>query len=191
VYARRHDIRALELGEKITGQQKNVALSSMLPNVALVGAYSFSSPNVFNGFKNRVNGGFSVGVGVNIPIVHWGGNYNKYRAARSQQTVMELQLDEAKEKVELQVTQAAYKAQEALKTYNMTLTNMAKADENLRSASLGFREAVLTADDVMKAQTAWLQANSEKIDAAIEVHLCDVYLSKVLGTLATDTVNDK
>ncbi|MDE5958662.1 MAG: TolC family protein [Muribaculaceae bacterium] len=191
VYARRHDIRALELGGKITGQQKNVALSSMLPNVALVGAYSFSSPNVFNGFKNRVNGGFSVGVGVNIPIVHWGGNYNKYRAARSQQTVMELQLDEAKEKVELQVTQAAYKAQEALKTYDMTLTNMAKADENLRTAKVGFREAVLTADDVMKAQTAWLQANSEKIDAAIEVHLCDVYLSKVLGTLDPATDNDK
>lgn len=191
VYSRRHDIRALELGGKITGQQKNVALSSMLPNVVLVGAYSFSSPNVFNGFKNRVNGGFSVGVGVNIPIFHWGGNYNKYRAARSQQAIMDLQLEEAKEKVELQVTQAAFKAQEALKTYNMTLANMAKADENLRSANLGFRESVLTSDDVMKAQTAWLQANSEKIDAAIEVHLCDVYLSKVLGTLGADSVDNK
>lgn len=183
VYSRRHDIHALELGVKMTGQQKNVALSTMLPNVALIGAYSFTSPNVFNGFKQRLNGAFSVGVLVNIPILHWGGDYNKYRAARSQQAIMDLQLEEAKEKVELQVTQAAFKAQEALKTYDMTLTNMAKADENLRTAKLGFRECVLTADDVMKAQTAWLQANSEKIDAAIDVHLCDVYLSKVLGTL--------
>ncbi|MDE7387682.1 MAG: TolC family protein, partial [Muribaculaceae bacterium] len=183
VYSRRHDIRALELGEKITGQQKNVALSSMLPNVALVGAYSFTSPSSFNGFTQRVGGAFSVGVMVSIPVLHWGGNYNKYRAARSQQTIMNLQLEEAKEKVELQVTQASFKAQEALKTYNMTEANMAKADENLRSARLGFHEGVLTSDDVMKAQTAWLQANSEKIDAAIEVHLCDVYLSKVLGTL--------
>lgn len=183
IYSRRHDIHALELGVKITGQQKNVALSSMLPNVALMGAYSFTSPNSFDGFKNRVGGAFSVGVMVSIPILHWGGNYNKYRAARSQQTIMDLQLQDAKEKVELQVTQAAFKAQEALKTYDMTLTNMSKAEENLRSAQLGFRESVLTADDVMKAQTAWLQANSEKIDAAIDVHLCDVYLSKVLGTL--------
>ncbi len=183
VYSRRHDIRALELGVKITGQQKNVALSSMLPNVALVGAYSFTSPNSFNGFKNRVGGAFSVGVMVSIPVLHWGGNYNKYRAVRSQQTIMNLQLEDAREKVELQVTQASFKAQEAMKTYEMTLTNLAKADENLRSARLGFRESVLTSDDVMKAQTAWLQANSEKIDAAIDVHLCDVYLSKVLGTL--------
>ena len=35
----------------------------------------------------------------------------------------------------------------------------------------------------MAAQTAWLKANSENIDAMIDVQLCDVYLAKVLGTL--------
>ena len=36
---------------------------------------------------------------------------------------------------------------------------------------------------VLAAQTAWLKANSEKIDAEIDVQLCNVYLSKVLGTM--------
>lgn len=183
VYSRRQDLQALELGAKITGQQKNVARASMMPNVALMGTYSFSTPNMYDGFKNRVGGAFSVGVVVSVPILHWGGNYNKYRAARSQETIMQLKLQDAREMVDLQVKQAAFKAQEALKTYDMTLTNLSKADENLRTASLGFHEGVLVADDVMKAQTAWLQAESEKIDASIDVHLCDVYLSKVLGTL--------
>lgn len=183
VYSRRQDLQALELGAKITGQQKNVARASMMPNVALMGTYSFSTPNMYDGFKNRVGGAFSVGVVVSVPILHWSGNYNKYRAARSQETIMQLKLQDAREMVDLQVKQAAFKAQEALKTYDMTLTNLSKADENLRTASLGFHEGVLVADDVMKAQTAWLQAESEKIDASIDVHLCDVYLSKVLGTL--------
>lgn len=183
IYSRRHDVRALELGVEITGQQKNVAMSSMLPNVALVGSYSFSNPNMYDGFKKNFNGAFSVGVAVTIPIWHWGGNYNKYRASSSQQTIMKLELEDAKEKINLQVTQAAFKAQEALKTYEMTVTNLEKANENLRTAQLGFREGVLTTDNVMEAQTAWLKANSEKIDASIDVHLCDVYLSKVLGTL--------
>lgn len=183
VYSRRQDLQALELGAKITGQQKNVARASMMPNVALMGTYSFLTPNMYDGFKNRVGGAFSVGVVVSVPILHWGGNYNKYRAARSQETIMQLKLQDAREMVDLQVKQAAFKAQEALKTYDMTLTNLSKADENLRTASLGFHEGVLVADDVMKAQTAWLQAESEKIDASIDVHLCDVYLSKVLGTL--------
>ena len=65
----------------------------------------------------------------------------------------------------------------------MTRSNLAKAEENLRQAQLGFNEGVMTADDVMTAQTAWLKANSEDIDAQIEVRLCDVYLSRALGTL--------
>ena len=35
----------------------------------------------------------------------------------------------------------------------------------------------------MAAQTAWLKANSENIDAEIDVNLCKVYLSKVLATM--------
>lgn len=184
VYDRRQDVKALEFGTKIAGQQKNVARSAMLPNVALMGTYSFSNPNMFDGFKRRFNGAFSVGVMVSIPIWHWGGNYNKYRSARSNETVMQLQLADAKEKISLQVSQAAFKAQEAMKTYMMTVTNEEKAVENLRNAEIGFREGVLTTDNIMEAQTAWLQANSEKIDAMIDVQLCDVYLSKVLGTMA-------
>ena len=46
-----------------------------------------------------------------------------------------------------------------------------------------FREGVSTVNDVLAAHTAWLEANSEKIDAQIGIQLCNVYLKKVLGTL--------
>ena len=183
VYANRPDLNALELATKAAGAQKQVALSSMLPNIALIGAYSFSTPNMFDGFKNKVAGAFSVGVVARVPLWHWGGNYNKYKAAATNETIMRLQLDDAKEKIDLQVSQAAYKAQEAVKTYLATESNLEKARENMRTATLGFREGVVTTDDVMAAQTAWLKANSENIDAMIDVQLCDVYLAKVLGTL--------
>lgn len=183
VYSRRPDLRALEMASESTVQQKRVALSEMLPNIALIGSYSFTNPNMFDGFKNRFGGAFSVGVMVKIPLWHWGGNYNGYRAARSAETISKIQVADAREKIDLQVSQAAYKAQEAVKTYLATESNLAKAQENLRTATLGFREGVITTDDVMAAQTAWLKAHSENIDAMIDVKLCDVYLSKVLGTL--------
>ena len=182
-YVRRHDLRALSLGIDIAGQQKKVALSSMLPNVALMGTYSFSNPNMFNGFEKRFSGAFSVGVMVKIPLWHWGGDYAKSRAAAVDETVMRLRLDDAREMVNLQVSQASYKAQEAYKTYHATLANLESADENLRTATVGFREGVVTSDDVMAAQTAWLKANSENIDAMIDVRLSNTYLSKVLGTM--------
>jgi len=183
VYDRRNDLRELELGVKIYEQKANVARSEMMPNLALVGAYSFSNPNLFDGFKKKFNGQFSIGAMLTIPIWHWGGNYNKYRAAKAQTNAMRMTLDNAKELIDLQVRQATYKADEAIKTRRMTEINLEKADENLRCANLGFRNSVMTVNNVMEAQTAWLKAHSENIDAGIDVYLCDVYLSKVLGTL--------
>ncbi len=183
VYANRSDINSLELAVKVYEQKQNVARAGMLPQIALTGAYSFTNPNLFNGFDKSVKGMFSVGAMVKIPLWHWGGNYNKFRAAKSETLIKQLELDEAKEKVELQVKQAAYRSKEALKTRQMTENNLSKADENLRQAQLAYREGMGTIDNVMTAQTAWLKANSENIDAQIDVRLCDVYLAKVLGTL--------
>jgi outer membrane protein TolC len=183
VYSRRPDLRALDEAVEIARQQKNVARASMMPNLALVGAYSFSNPNMFDGFKKRFSGAFSVGAMLTIPIWHWGGNYNKYKAAESDEISRRLQLDNARELVDLQVNQASFKTKEAAKTYDMTTANLRKADENLRTARLAFREGMATADNVMEAQTAWLKAHSEQIDAAIDVRLCRTYLSKALGTL--------
>lgn len=187
VYDRRQDLQAMRMGIEVLRQKERVAMSDMLPKVAIVGAYSFSNPNMFDGFSKRFDGAFSIGAMVSIPIWHWGGNYNKYKAAQSQTRMAELAYDDAKDLIDLQVSQSAFKAQEAVKTYQMTMSNLSKADENLRQATLGFREGVMTTDNVMEAQTAWLKANSENIDAMIDVHLCDVYLSKVLGTLPYPT----
>ena len=183
VYARRKDIQQLELGVEVTHQQSRVELSTMLPKVSIIGTYEFTNPNMYSGFSKDFDGGFSVGVMVSVPLWHWGGNYNKYKASQTNETVMRLNLADAKEKVALQVQQASYKAQEAVKTYKMTLENLASADENLRQAQVGFKEGVMTIDNVMEAQTAWLKANSERVDAQIEVQLCNTYLQKVLGLL--------
>ena len=186
VYARRQDLRAIESGINILKQKEKVALSDMMPKLALIGAYTFSNPNMFDGFKRRFAGAFSIGATLSIPLWHWGGNYYKYKAAQAETRIAQFGYEDARDLVDLQVSQSAFKAQEAVKTYNMTLTNLDKANENLRQANLGFREGVMTTDNVMEAQTAWLKANSEKIDAMIDVQLCDVYLSKVLGTLMSN-----
>ena len=183
VYARRHDINALQLGVKIYEKKAKVAMSDMLPQVALMGMYSVSNPNSFNGFKNKFGGAFSVGATLKIPLWHWGGNYNKYRAAKTEAVIQNLELENARDKIALQVNQASFKAQEEIKTYESTRSNLAKAEENLRMAQIGFKEGVMPVDNVMAAQTAWLKANSEVIDAQIDVQLCNVYLSKVLGTM--------
>ncbi len=181
VYRHRSEVLSLDYAVKIFEKKKNLALSDMLPKLALVGTYSFSNPSSFNGYKNEFDGMFSVGVMLNIPIFHWGINYNKVKAAKSEAVVARWELADAKEKIELQVNQAVFKASEAYRTYRMSVKNLESADANLRNAQLGFQEGVLTATHVLEAQTAWLEAQSEKIDAEIDTRLCEVYLAKALG----------
>lgn len=163
--------------------RENLVKGEMLPKIALIGAYSFSNPNVIDGFEKRFGGGFSVGAAITIPIWHWGGDYNRYKAAKAGTKAQRLMLEDTEEKVQLQVSQARFSFDEAKKTFDMTVKNLTKADENLRQAEIGFKEGVLTTNDVIGAQTAWLAANSEKIDAEIGIRLCQTYLSKVLGNL--------
>ena len=184
VYDKRHDVRSLELATKIYDQQVKVARSEMMPKLAAVAALHATNPNSYNGFENRFGAAFSVGATLRVPLWHWGGLSNKVKAAQVDARVKRLELEDAKEKIALQISQAAFSYQESYKTYEATKANLAQADENLRIANIAFKEGMGTLDEVLGAQTAWLKANSEKIDAEINVQMCYEYLSKVMGTMS-------
>ena len=183
VFDRRHDVRSLELATKIYDQQVKVARSEMMPKLAAVAALHATNPNSYDGFENRFGAAFSVGATLRVPLWHWGGLSNKVKAAQVDAHIKRLELDEAKEKIALQISQAAFSYQEAYKTFEATKANLTQADENLRIAGIAFNEGMGTIDEVLAAQTAWLKANSEKIDAEINVQLTYEYLNKVMGTM--------
>lgn len=179
VYNRRNDVNELRLAVKVNEQKAVAERASMLPQIALVGVYSVTNPNSFNGFKNEFGGMFSVGAMVKISLWHWGGNYNKYKVAKSDAVISRITLDDAKEQIALQVRQASYKMQEAMRVYSTARINCDSAEENLRTAELGFKEGLLAVDAVMGAQTAWLKANAEAVDAIVDVRLCKALLDKL------------
>jgi len=182
-YANRPEIRSLELATQIYKQKINVTRAEHLPSIALMGNYMVTNPSVFNSFENKFKGMWNVGVMVQIPIWHWGEGIYKTKAAKAEARIAQYQLQDAREKIELQVNQSAFKVKEASKKLIMATKNMEKADENLRYATLGFKEGVIATSNVLEAQTAWLSAQSEKIDAQIDVKLTEIYLKKSLGTL--------
>ena len=179
VYAMRPEVRSLELATQIYKQKVNVTRSEYLPSVALIGNYMATNPSVFNSFENKFKGMWNVGVMVSMPIWHWGEGIYKVKAAKAEARITQYQLDDAKEKIELQVSQSVFKAKKLI----MAEKNLEKADENLRYATLGFEEGVIPASNVLEAHTAWLSAQSEKIDAQIDVKLTEIYLKKATGSL--------
>ena len=179
----RPELRLLQDAVDLSQQTTNLLKAGNLPQVALAGGYAVSNPNVLNGFEKKFAGFWHLGVLVRVPIWNWGDVKYKVRASKGATTIASLEYDEAREKIELQVNQVTYKVDEANKRLTLAQSSVRRADENLRMANVGFQEGVITPATVMEAQTAWLQAQSQKMDAEIEVKLSQVELQKALGTL--------
>jgi outer membrane protein TolC len=183
----RPEIKALTQAENIAKSNEKIMLSRFLPNIGLTGNYMVSNPNSFNGFKNDFDGMFTVGIVANVPLFHFGDKFHTLNAAKYQRKATTLQLEEAREKMQLQIKQNSYRVAESIRKKNATQHNIEQAEENLRYASEGFKEGVITSTDLLAAQTAWLSAKSESIDANIDLKLCNVYLAKSQGTLTAET----
>ena len=179
----RPELRMLQNTLDLSKQATNLVRAAFLPHVALTGGYMISNPNVFNGFQKNFTGVWNVGVMVQVPVWNWGEGAYKVRAAKAATNIAQMNLDDTREKIHLQITQSQFKVKEAQKKLNMAQKNITSAEENLRCANLGFKEGVMEVTDVMAAQTAWQQAQSQKIDAEIDVKLTQVGLNKALGIL--------
>ncbi len=181
--AARPELRQLQNIVDLSRQQTNVLKAANLPQVALTGGYAVTNPSLYNGFEKKFSGVWNVGVMVRVPVWNWGDVAYKVRASKGVTAIASLELEEAREKIALQVNQSTFRVKEANKNLALAQASIQKAEENLRMANLGFSEGVISSTTVMEAQTAWLQAQSQKIDAEIDVKLSQVNLQKALGTL--------
>ena len=158
----------------------------MMPKIALTANYLLTNPNLYNGFEKKFGGMFNVGVAINIPIFHGFEALQKTRKAKAEATLYVSKLDEAKELINLQVTQLRKQLDEALEKVEMAENNLKSAEENLRKASVGFEAGVVTTNTALAAHTAWLQAHSEFIDAGIELQITNANLQKAEGNYKSD-----
>ena len=179
----RPELKLLQNSADMSRQATKLVRAAYLPQVLLTGAYVATNPNVFNGFERKLSGMWNVGVMVRVPLWNWMEGTYKVRASRIATTIVELERDDIREKIDLQVSQSQFKVKEANRRLAMAIKNVENAEENLRCANLGFKEGVIPTTDVMAAQTAWGQAQSQKIDAEVDVKMSQVNLKKALGVL--------
>ena len=179
----RPELQSLTLATKIYDKKVNIARSEFLPTVALYGNYIVTNPSVFNGFETEFQGFYNFGVVARVPLFHFGEGYNKVRKAKSEALITQLKLEDTKELVMLQVSQYEKQIKEAEQRLQMTTEKMSDAEENLRMATVGFNEGMIPSSTLEAAQTSWMQAHSEYIDAKIDVIMANTYLKKSIGVL--------
>ena len=180
VYAHRAEMQMLRIGDSIARQGVRMAAGALKPNIALTGGYLMSNPNLFDGFSNTWGGSWMAGVVVNVPIVHVGGIY-ALKAAKAKQREARYRMEEAEEMIELQVNKLSHELELANRKLVQCQSALEAAEENLKLADESFKAGVCSSSDLMAAQTAWVQARGEVIDARIEIAMSKVYLRQALG----------
>ena len=186
IWAARSETKRLDLARKIYHEKTNIARADMLPTVALTGNYVVMNPNMNHGFKNDFGQNWAAGVMVSVPIFHGTEALQKTRKAKAEERIYQNKYDDACEMIEMQVTQLRQQRKEALERLEMANNNLASADENLRTATIGQEAGVVDVNTALGAQTAWLQAHSECIDAGIELQLNNSRLKAALGNYTSD-----
>lgn len=164
-------------------QNTKLIRSLYMPHVLLTAGYSVSNPNLFNGFQKRFTDLWNIGITVQVPVWNWGENKYKVRASKTATTIAQLEMDDVRKKIDLEIEQNRLRLKDANKQLATSQKNMAAAEENLRCANVGFKEGVMTVTEVMAAQIAWQTSRMAIIDAEISIKLAQTGLQKALGGL--------
>ena len=181
--SKRKELQALWLQNNIFDEKVKLARAEYLPKLALMGGYLASNPSVFNSFERKMKGMWNVGITLNVPLLTWGDCSYKVKAAKAEACMHRYETEEVREKIELQVNQCHQKLQESVERYQTTLRSVDEAEENLRYANHGMEEGIVTLSNVMEAQTAWLKAKSEWVNAQVDVRLANLYLRQAVGAV--------
>ncbi len=179
----RAELHMLNQAVAIANEAVKVNRADMLPSVGLMAGYTYTNPNPYNGFQNEFGGAYTIGVGISIPIYHFGDRRRQVSQARIELEKARLQQEEAREMIALQVSQGLFSLEEARTRRELSELSMQQAQENLELWQNLFSEGRATTRDVLEAQAHWQEARQAGIAARNEEKMAFSRLQKHIGEL--------
>ena len=173
------------LKEKLSMMESNkkIERSKFMPDILLTGGYGWMNPNPYNGLNKEFGGDWGIGVVVSMPIFTWGERKHNMSTANIKKQKAQLEIDEAREMIELQIRQNHYKYNESVKKAELTQLSKVQAEENMKMAKENMLEGRTRLSELLEAQVQWENASSEYIDALIEIKTTLSELEKSTGEI--------
>lgn len=149
----------------VTASDLNVGLtrSPYLPTIG-VGAFGrYGTPGDNLGTEPIFN--FQAFGFLSMPLIYFGKKGKQVEASRVRSQIASLQLDKTNDLITLEVSQARYALEEAVKKVELTRNSVQQADENLDLVSDRYTEGLSPIIDVLNAQIFWESAYMDFVDA--------------------------
>ena len=180
----RAELQMLQKATEMANVNTRLLSAGLQPNIVASANYIYSNISADNGLSSdwKGKGFFTAGVVVNIPIVHADDIY-RLKASKHTARAAQLKEEEMREVLTLQTTQAVQKLTEAQQKVVLARLNQNNAAEVLRMANESYDAGMITASELMQAQTAWLAAATDLVDAEAEAKTTETQVRKFLGKL--------
>ena len=167
-----------------SGYQAFPPLGFGFPTARGLAANEFCAPNT-SATQRCQNGGWftdrSMSATISLPLFDGLRAKSNIELARAQQRLAEIQLQQQRETVGLEVARARAELKRARSVFDARKQNAGEADEAFQLASLRFNRGLSTQLEVSDAQFALLTAQSTEARATFDLFLASAELARALG----------
>jgi len=178
--AGRPELRQIDYQRLMAGQSLKIARGSMLPTLALGGAYNVWG-DALNLRKGTWQNYYTINLSLSLPIFN--GFEAHARVGQSKALIRELELTRQglSEAIAFEVRQAVLNNNQARETLLSQEKNVEQAREAVRIAELNYAEGLATNLDVSTAQVALSQARTNYSQALYDCVISQAQLEKAVG----------
>lgn len=152
-------------------------LKSLRPDLRFVASYNLSSQST--AFSTSEN--WQLIFNLNIPLWDGGKANAEIAQGKHQAERLRIQLDDLEELIGIDVAEAYLTVEEALERMNVTAATLELAEEAKRMVEIGYREGVVTLQDVLSAEVDLAGAEANRIGAVYDYLKAKAMLRKAMG----------
>jgi outer membrane protein TolC len=179
---RRQDLKAVAGRRMAADAGVSAAQGGWWPQIELTASYAYNSPNQrYQPVIAEFLGSWDVGVSMYLELWNWGATAHRVELAEAQLRQAELQESQLRETITLEVNRAVLTLQRSREKISVATTGVQQAEEQLRTVTDKFRTGLATSTDLLDAEVALLQAQTQFTAAQIEYAISRASLTRALG----------
>ncbi|MEW6687020.1 MAG: TolC family protein [Candidatus Edwardsbacteria bacterium] len=179
--ANRPELKEIVLRKEMGKRAVRIARAGYLPTVALFSDYQWKKGQDMPPKNREWLGGWDAGLAVNVPIFDGFINYGKVKEAKSNLRQIELGEEQLTAGIKMEVKSVVLNLVSAEQTISSQEKNVEQAKEALRIAQARYENGQATNLDVLDAQVALTQAETNYVQALHDYLIAQAKLEKAIG----------
>jgi outer membrane protein TolC len=182
----RPDYRMLQTALELRELDRRNQIAQYLPTISAFGSYSYQAQrhhfDIFDGGKDWYKY-YYVGLQFQIPIFNGGQTHARVQEASIAVDQIKEEIRKAELGINLELSNASFKYNTTIDNIRTETLNVRLAQEVYRVTQLEFQQGVSTTIDLVDAETRLREAQTNFVNAILDLHIARLDLEKSRGTL--------